>query len=298
MGKIRVPAYKDEPEELINGQHEPLISEETFYKVQDVLDGKKKHKPKLERAINPDLFLRRFVCCPICGHGLTGSTSRGNGGQYTYYNCSKNPKHLRIRAEKAIELFSHYLGCLKPNKAVLRLYEEILKDINCDVKKGIEAEITTLRKQLSEKQKAIENVEDLLINNKIGTERFNKMTSRIENEIKELENRISMLETNKQEKLEPKISYAISLISNLDKIILDAPVETKIKLIGSIFDEKIVFDGKSYRTNSINKVIELIFQDVNGLRGSENENRKLSNENLRFSTQSRGRTGTGCPTGV
>ncbi len=53
MGKIRVPAYKDEPEELVQGQHEALISEEVFYKVQDVLDGKKKFKPKLRKPSIP-----------------------------------------------------------------------------------------------------------------------------------------------------------------------------------------------------------------------------------------------------
>ena len=34
IGKIRVPAYKGEPEYYVNGEHEAIIDEETFYKVQ------------------------------------------------------------------------------------------------------------------------------------------------------------------------------------------------------------------------------------------------------------------------
>ncbi len=43
----------------------------------------------------------------------------------------------------------------------------------------------------------------------------------------------------------------------------------KIKLISSMFPEKIEFDGKTYRTNSYNKVLDLIYQQTNKLRGGE-----------------------------
>lgn len=61
------------------------------------------------------------------------------------------------------------------------------------------------------------------------------------------------------------------LINNIDSYIRDAPLETKIKLIGSIFDDKIEYDGEKYRTNSYNKVLDLIFQQTNELRGKEKE---------------------------
>ena len=46
-------------------------------------------------------------------------------------------------------------------------------------------------------------------------------------------------------------------------------VGIKIKLISSMFPEKIKFDGKTYRTNSYNKVLDLIYQQTNELRGVE-----------------------------
>ena len=87
MGKVRVPAYNGEAEKLVDGLHEPLISEDTFYKVQDILNGRKRKSPKLSKPQDPMLFLRKFLICPICGHCLTGATSKGNGGKYTYYFC-------------------------------------------------------------------------------------------------------------------------------------------------------------------------------------------------------------------
>lgn len=46
MGKITLPAYKNEPEELVQGIHQALVSEETFYKVQESLSGTRKTRKR------------------------------------------------------------------------------------------------------------------------------------------------------------------------------------------------------------------------------------------------------------
>ena len=65
------------------------------------------------------------------------------------------------------------------------------------------------------------------------------------------------------------MGYAISLINNIDRFILDAPITLKIKLLGSMFPEKIEFDGKKYRTKSYNKVLDFIYQQTNELYESK-----------------------------
>ena len=52
----------------------------------------------------------------------------------------------------------------------------------------------------------------------------------------------------------------------MERYIMDAPVETKIKLISSMFPQKIEFDGEKYRTNSYNQVLDLIYQETKQLR--------------------------------
>ena len=42
-------------------------------------------------------------------------------------------------------------------------------------------------------------------------------------------------------------------------------------ILGSMFPGKIEFDGEKYRTNSYNKVLDLIYQQTNELRGDEKE---------------------------
>ena len=46
-------------------------------------------------------------------------------------------------------------------------------------------------------------------------------------------------------------------------------MDVKSGLIGVMFPEKFDFDGKSYRTNSYNKVLDIIYQQTNELRGQK-----------------------------
>jgi hypothetical protein len=72
--------------------------------------------------------------------------------------------------------------------------------------------------------------------------------------------------------IEPKLKYSIDLIDRMDYYMKEGRVEVKCKLLSSMFPEKVVFDGNSYRTNSYNKVLDLIYQQTNELRGAKTKN--------------------------
>lgn len=60
------------------------------------------------------------------------------------------------------------------------------------------------------------------------------------------------------------------------------------KLLGSIFPEKVEYDGKNYRTNSYNKMLEYIYQNSKQLQGKRKES------DLKNHSQSH----LGCPVGL
>ena len=95
---------------------------------------------------------------------------------------------------------------------------------------------------------------------------------RYSHEAESVKQRIELAENKNSAKVEPKMGYAISLIDNIDRFILDAPVSLKIKLLGSMFPEKIEFDGKKYRTKNYNKVLDFIYQQTNELCCGNKEN--------------------------
>ena len=274
IGLIRVPAYKDEKEQIVKGQHQAIIDTDTFDKVQVILSGKRKHEPKLNKAIDPDLFLRKYIVCPICGHSITGATSTGKGGKYKYYNCCHDGKHLRRPADYVNDKFATWVGGLRPNKEVLDLYTEVLQDLRGEHKKDVQKEVEALRKDI-EKVEALRNgADDRLCEGTLSSEAYTRITERYERQIQELQERIELLQTDTKG-LKEKIDYSVNIIANLGLFMKDAPVKVKCKLLSSMFPQKIQFDGEKYRTQSYNQVLDLIFQETNKLRGyGEKENEK------------------------
>ena len=268
-GEIVVPAYLKDEEQIVKGIHEPIIDMDTFNKVQEVLNGKQKVYPKVSRKLHPDLFLRKYLVCPTCGSPLTGSASKGNGGRYFYYHCSKDGKHFRCRAEMANQEFAKYVSSLVPNESILQLYSEILNDIRSKDNKGTKDIIKNIKEELSMHQKRIEAIEDKYLDGEIDKNEYNRFMKRLSDKAKEIEQRLDIAENAKRLNLEPKLNYSMALINSIDKYILDCPVEVKCKLIGSMFKGKIEFDGKNYRTTEYNKVLDLIYQQTNQLRGKE-----------------------------
>ena len=271
-GIIRVPAYKNEPEQYVEGKHEALIDKQTFEKVQAVIDGKKKSTPKLaQKRINPDLYLRRFLVCPVCGHPLTGATSTGTGGQYTYYCCTYDHKHLNKRADEVNEGFIRYVSALKPNKAVLALYNEILSDIRGDKVRESKEKADKLESELKTIQERADKVKDLFYDGQITKMEKEQSMERYNKQIADLKERIGALRMSREMKVQDKLDYSINIIGNLGEFFKSAKPEVKVLLLGSIFPEKIEFDGKNYRTNSYNKMLDVIYQETSKLRGRKNK---------------------------
>ena len=275
IGLIRVPAYKDDPEQIVKGQHQAIIDIETFNKVQDILNGKRKHEPKLSKAIDPNLYLRKYIVCPICGYSLTGATSKGAaGGRYKYYNCCHDGKHLRRPADYVNDKFADWVGGLKPNKEVLDLYTEVLQDLRGEHKQDIQKEVEALRKEIERVEALRNGADDRLCEGTLPTEAHKRITERYEHQMNELQERIELLQTDTKG-LKDKIDYSVNIVANLGLFMKNAPVKTKCKILSSMFPQKIEFDGEKYRTKSYNQVLDLIFQETNKLRGyGEKESEK------------------------
>ena len=132
------------------------------------------------------------------------------------------------------------------------------------------------------KHDSIHQVEDLLVTDRNEACRYSKILERYENEVKDLEMRIKILEEGNHTKIKPKLDYVIPLINSIVTYIKDAPVCIKIKLIGSIFPEKIEFDGKTYRTKHVNMLVDVKGQQNNELGNEKAQKKETKNEGFRL----------------
>jgi len=127
-GILRSKRYPEE----VRGQHSPMITEEQFYKVQAILDGRNPNKVALSQhrvRDNPEFPLRRFAKCGKCGAALTGAYSRGSGGRYSYYRCSKFCTGKSIKVSLMEETVINLLKQITPTKECRDLFVDFIQTI-------------------------------------------------------------------------------------------------------------------------------------------------------------------------
>ena len=274
IGKIKIPALGDEPEDIIDGEHEPIIDKDTFYRVQDLIAGRNRSKHTLVKGKkpHPDFYLRGHVICPKCGRPITASFSHGNGGKYPYYHCMCSPRHYSIRAEKMNNEFVRYVSGLKPREEILYLYKEVLRSLRedeCASQKKYQLELEDNITALEKRKKRLS--EDYL-DGKIDAMLYSELNKGVEDDIRHVKKQIEGVQTAIRTNLQPKLDYSITLIDNLEHYFEDAPIEVKQRLIGLIFPEKLIFDGSEFRTIKYNAVFDLIYQEIKQLREIKKDN--------------------------
>ncbi len=270
IGEVFVNKWLDNPSQWIKGRHRAIVDEETFDMVQEMHFGKKKAKPKVKKTSTDEFYLRDFLKCPYCGKKLTACYSRGNGGEYPYYKCVGCNK-FNANATKANESFIEYIRTLKPNEEVLKLYAKVFAEIKSDRDKNINKEVANVILKKQHEEETLKKIDGDFANNRLSPENYNRIVSSIQSDIKGLDDDIYRLTTLNEKKVDVKFDYAMNLLSNMDKILTTAPLDAKINILGSMFPEKIVFDGKKHRTESYNKVLDVIFKDTSQLMAIKKE---------------------------
>lgn len=196
MGKIVIPEYGDEEEQLISAIHEPIISEELFNKVQKVLARiYEKNACRVEKVNDKDeLPLRGMLECPKCHSTWTGSGSRGNGGVYFYYHCQNGCKE-RGKAPELNEAFIDYLKGFKVLPEVSNLYLSIMEDV-FKIKEGDrEQEITQLQKKVSELEAKLLKIDEMYINGDLENDSYRRLKTTTDGEIQRVQGSLAQLST-------------------------------------------------------------------------------------------------------
>ena len=268
IGKVKIPAYKDEPEEWIAGAHQALVDDITFYKVQDILEGRRKNIPTTFKTIRPEFPLRGHLQCPQCGKPLTASFSKGKMGVlYPYYHCTKGCKE-RQKAELVNDAFVKLLNTIKVKQNTLKLFSALVKE---KIKKNNntgKAEVDAINREILKQKQRITNARTLMLDAEITASEFKEIRIEIENKITQLTCELSNINAGMQN-LDAKIDAVVELLKNLDSTYQQRDTATKQHIVSSIFPSKLIFDKNIVRTLEINRVLSLVCSIDKGFKGSK-----------------------------
>ncbi len=276
-GKIVVPAYRDEERQLVQGQHEAIISESLFYEVQDVLNGKRRIQ-MVKASTNDNLPLRGFLICPQCGKLLTGSASKGRHSYYYYYHCIA-ACGTRFKAEYANESFNNELGKLVPLESVANFYKLVVRDMfnqknspHNDGRKELLNDIQAQNDKLAKARK-------LLLEDAIDSGDYKHIKTECEAKLMSLEAKLTGFSKPEALNVNTCIDRALTTLSKLPTLYNESETRVKRNIIGSIYPEKLCFDGLHYRTAQMNEAARLMFL-INSKLGAKKNRTKLDFSSL------------------
>jgi site-specific DNA recombinase len=254
---------------LRKGQHEGLISFETFQKIQQRLQSNARVPAR--KNLNEEFPLRGAVTCGDCGNILTACFSTGRKARHPYYLCFKKgceSYRKSIRRDEIEGAFETLLKQLKPTEGLFNLAEAMFKELwyhRMDTQKNrkrlLEAEIKKTDKQ-------IEQLLDRIVDADSATV------------IKAYEKRINKLEAEKIEMKEkitncgrPLKGYdetfrtAMEFLSNPYKIWASERFENKRAVLKLAFVERLAYvRNEGFRTAKTS----LPFSMLGDVLGGEN----------------------------
>lgn len=114
---------------LMKGKHEPIISYETYVKIQARLDAREKAPAR--KDIDQEFLLRGFMLCDCCQHPLTSCWTQARYGKYPYYLCHNRKCDLygkSIKRDQAEQDFEELLKKLSPAPGTVDLMLQIVEE--------------------------------------------------------------------------------------------------------------------------------------------------------------------------
>lgn len=270
MGFTKVPKFGDEKAYYVPGLHEAIVDEDLFHRVQAILKKieEKSCIPTAKNKQREEYPLRGFLLCPACNQNLTGSSSKSrNGNYYDYYHCQNSCK-TRFRADFMHDKLDDYLHSLTIPSEVSELYMAILEDTFNSNEGDRKRQIQGLKERICDHEDKIARCDEMLLNREIDKEAHQRMIPKLKEEIAILRKKIELQEDSETGFMKYYCRFGIPLLSNLSGFYMNAKVEIKQKLLGSIFPAKLHFRENNYRTTPLNPALALILQ----------KNKELENE--------------------
>ncbi len=254
IGKLKTKMFDYE---LMDGIHEHIIDDSTFYKAQNILSPNKNH---YNIKYKDEFPLKRFLKCPECDRFLAGSYSKGRYKRYAYYHCvTKGCSFKPLKRELTEELFFDYLDSFSIKENIINdVFEKIRASLNdkqtenTNVLKGIRKEIT-----LMEIKK--DRIVELLIDGTLPKDIYiyNKKINEVETEII---NKKIQLNDCQDERLDVDeiIDMGKGFLLDLPNLWINMNIDKKRKLQDYLFLEGLYLENNEFRTTEISSVLKVI----------------------------------------
>jgi site-specific DNA recombinase len=269
-GKILVRAFGNQPEQIVQGLHPALVSEELFAKANDVLNGRKRNMDFKSDKLN--LYpLKGHLCCPTHGRTLSAYASTGRSNKYHYYICTKpHVKCDRYPVEEVHSQIERILSNIQFSAQLVSSYRSVLEGLfesdDVNRKKSVQKSLDEIEK-LNKRRLFIE---EQYMDGELPAQEYQDLKNNINTRLFNEKNNLQQL----QEVLSPFREYLDKQVPMLEDLVgfyKSVDGRTKNKILGCIFSEKLYFEEKKVATPKFTTPIELLLNASKVLQNCKNK---------------------------
>ncbi len=265
----------------IKGNWEPLISEEVFWRVQNILDGNNQDYT-IERN-NDSRPLIGTLFCPECTRKLTGYEVKKK--KLHYYKCQKcigisinAESSAKMKTKGAHQMFIELLASYKLEEKYIQPFIIQLKKTFVNMKEETFEERDALMKKLKDLKVDLDTLNERFAYGKFDDEAlYNRLRKKKQGEIDRIRE-LMQDSDNEISNLDFYIQRSIEISQNIHNYWLLGDLEEKRKIQKLVFPEGLVIDTTN-RTYLTSKVNSLFLAKSQFKRVAGGENKKLPTKN-------------------
>lgn len=179
---------------VIEGGVPAIVSKELFQQVQQRTLATRK-APQRGRAKHEYILTGKLIC-GVCGDKMTGSTSTGRGGQYSYYNCPTQRVEHKCKKKPVRKDIIERMVCEATMELLTPEYLEKIADVCYSQiqKENKEKDYTAnIKKEIADYEKSIANLLKVLEQG-LDIESVSKRLKELEQNKKDAEKRLRQAE--------------------------------------------------------------------------------------------------------
>jgi site-specific DNA recombinase len=247
-GLVKVTATEKEPERLVKGIHEAIVSEEQYWRAQEMLDDKRSEKPQPKK----EFPLRGILRSNCCGGHMTAWFSKGKKKYYLYYRCVK---HSSVNISGNV-LHDRYEELLKHLSYTKEQVTELIGYIKDELKIAVKVrkkELESKKALLLIAEKKLDGLEDKVLNDIINGDTYKKGYKKFSIEIARLKSEVSDLSVDINKKAQEQIKLIPKLL-NVPELFKRATINQQHSFLNRVFKGGLTFDKGTFRTPELNPV--------------------------------------------
>lgn len=270
IGKIYVREYKKNPETIVEGLHQRIVSDEVFASANQVLFNRRR-KMKFHQDKSDMYPLKGHLKCIKHNLSLSAGKSKGRYGLYHYYLCtSKHESCKRYPIEWVHKIVENRLGEIQFAASVISSYKSTLEKLfkNEDVDRF--KEIRSLEFELEKLKSRRIILNENMLDQKITLEEYREMKELIDSKIYKVEMDLKEFK-GKTAPFKKYINDHIPMMENLKTFYSKVDGKTKNKILSCILAEKIHFEENKDAAIQFTESITLLLKISNELQRSKNK---------------------------